>query len=233
MSKLAIVIPVFNEFHFTKPCLNDLLKLDPKEHLIVVVDNGSTDATKDLKDKDNFLVYRFEENQGFGKSCSYGYQQIKKYVDNVMFLNNDIRVISDYQNWTDRVIEKCHLGLVGPTIGVLDNEFNFVGEYEKIPTTRKNYYLSGWNISSSVKNWEKLCVENEMFSAKPFNSLFFAYFEDSDLSFRAREMGIDLILQDVPVRHLKNGTSRKMNLPKMYHDSKKIFTELWCDKCKT
>ena len=130
---LSIVIPVFNKFAFTRACLTDLSKL-PDDHQIIVVDNGSTDETQQELQKlaetpalrDKLLYQRNNINQGFAKAVNRGYSMAT--APNVLVLNNDIRVKSNHDNWTQQLIKWCPQALVGPTMGQLDNDLNFVQE---------------------------------------------------------------------------------------------------------
>ena len=98
--KLSIVIPVFNNWNFTKSALRDLSKL-PDDHEIIVVDNGSSDDTckldnpVDLELHKIFVYIRNEENLGFAKACNIGFA--KSSGEHVCFLNNDIRVKDKYE----------------------------------------------------------------------------------------------------------------------------------------
>src|SRR5690606_32774631 len=119
MIKLSIVIPVFNNAHFTKSCLEDLNHLPKDTHEIIVVDNGSTDNTKDIVSKFDIKYIDLKENTGFAHAVNVGFKE--SLGENVMFLNNDIRVLKNKDNWTLPIIEKCkEKTIVGPTIGKLD-----------------------------------------------------------------------------------------------------------------
>src|SRR5690606_4128191 len=133
-------------------CLKDLSYL-PDDHQIIVVDNGSIDETKyelpkmlklpEFRDK---LIYqRNDENFGFAKACNIGYGLA--VAPNILFLNNDIRVKNDHGTWTKVLLERCSEGLVGPTMGKLDEDLNFVREANQI--LEGNSYMSGWCLASS------------------------------------------------------------------------------------
>ena len=47
MNKTSIIIPVYNNFAFTKACINDLMKLKSNVE-IIIVDNNSSDETQNL-----------------------------------------------------------------------------------------------------------------------------------------------------------------------------------------
>ena len=224
--KLSIVIPVWNNFNFTKKCLEDLAEL-PDDHEVIVVDNGSTDGTRKLESDQNLIVMRNKTNLGFAKACNIGYGMSSG--ENVMFLNNDVRVRSNKEGWTKPIIEAAESGntLVGPTIGILDSHFNFVTEAEKMPS-KGHVYMSGWNLTASTDTWKKLTLDEY---PGPFSEEFgTAYFEDTDLGFRATEKGFEYKIVLCPVHHFGKMTSKKLGTLKFYHPAKQIFVKKWAGR---
>ena len=51
--KLSVVIPVMNKLHYTKQCLSDLTQQTCKELEIIIIDNASTDGTKNYLENIN------------------------------------------------------------------------------------------------------------------------------------------------------------------------------------
>ena len=234
MSKiLSIVIPVFNKYNFTKSCLMDVCRLT-NDHEIIIVDNGSTDQTESaLKDSKEIVYKRFNENVGFAKACNYGYAFAT--APNVLFLNNDIRVKDKYSNWTKPLIDNCIDSLCGPTMGLLNDYLEFVTEANrKLPGKS---YLSGWCIASSKDIWNKLdhprdlpsnMIITDCYMPQIFSEEFgIAYFEDTDLSFRAKKLNIKLQVVDVPVVHFGKQTSSQLNTHQLYKSARKIFINKW------
>jgi GT2 family glycosyltransferase len=230
---LSIVIPVYNKFNFTKSCLGDLSKL-PNDHEIIIVDNGSTDQTKsELEHSKEIKYYRMDTNCGFAKGCNYGFNCAT--APNVLFLNNDIRVRCNHTDWTKSLIDKCSTSLCGPTMGQLDNDLNFVQEANRVLAGKS--YLSGWCIASSKSIWNKLDlprkIPNDMIITdchmpQIFSEEFgIAYFEDTDLSFRAKKLGIPLEVVDVPVVHFGKQTSSQLNTYQLYKSAREIFVNKW------
>lgn len=225
--ELSIVIPIFNKYSFTKSCLKDLRQL-PNNHEIIVVDNASSDESQQelLKLAEscdfNFIYVRNEQNYGFAGACNIGYAVSNG--TNVMFLNNDIRVKENHSSWTSEIISLADQGMVGPTMGQLDKNLSFVQEADaRLPG---HSYMSGWNLTASKRIWKQLdCSENEIFSEE-----FFVYFEDTDLSFRARVQNIPFHIVNVPVVHFGKQSSKQLNTAKLYHDSRKIFINKWQNK---
>lgn len=224
MYKLSIIIPTFNKLKFTQSCLNDLSKLN-KYNEITIIDNGSTDGTVDYvynfcKNNDNFRVIFNDQNYGFAKACNKAYEVATS--ENVLFLNNDIRVLSDFENWTDKLIENCDKGLCGPTFGLLDKKLEFVQESDQ--KLNGNSYLSGWCLAGSKNHFNQLILPKHV---GPFCEDTFCYFEDTDLSFRARKQNINLDCVSVPVVHFGKVSSSQLNTSKLYSEARKIFHKKW------
>lgn len=232
---LSIIIPVWNKYNFTKACLADLTRL-PEDHEIIIVDNGSTDETQVELEKNKRIVYhRNRENLGFAKACNIGYSLAS--APKMLFLNNDIRVKSNHEDWTRDLIALCDSGLVGPTMGELNPDLSFKQEADRM-LPGKLSYMSGWCLAASREVWSKLCFlrkDNictvEARPAQIFSEEFgLAYFEDTDLSFRARKLGIDFYVVQIPVVHFGKQTSKQLNTHKLYSEARQIFIRKW-GKC--
>jgi len=225
---LSIVIPVYNKYNFTKSCINDLLHL-PEDHEIIIVDNGSTDETPEIFYNNKEIIYfRNEENLGFAKACNIGYGLTS--APNVLFLNNDIRVKDEKSTWTQKLIKHCSHALVGPTMGQLDASLNFVQEANKVLPGKS--YMSGWCIASSKQMWSKLIIPRPENDTTEYPQIFseefgLAYFEDTDLSFRARKLQIPFEVADIPVVHFGKQTSKQLNTHLLYSAARKIFVKKW------
>lgn len=88
-SELSIVIPVYNQLEYTKQVLEDIKKNILTKHEIIIVDDWSTDGTKEyLENLSEVAYYRNEKNVGVTKSWNMGISLAKhKYV---LVINNDI-----------------------------------------------------------------------------------------------------------------------------------------------
>lgn len=241
--KLSIVIPVFNNFGFTKSCINDLLKLK-EPHEIIIVDNGSTDATSEYLqnfklDETNHhhrLVYlKLFKNTGFACACNAGYEVSRSSpwaepprdsAEYVLFLNNDIKVKSNHESWTDILLESVGDGLISPNGGIVDKNGNFITETDEVVSG--NFYLSGWCLLGKTSTFDKLKINNYV---GPFSEEFgIAYFEDTDMGLRAAQLQIPMMVQAVPVHHFGKQTSAKVGLSQLYMHAKPIFTAKWKGK---
>lgn len=94
MIKTTIVIPNYNGIEYIENCLKSVLTSD-SEVKITVVDNGSTDGSKELV-KEKFPMVKLIElgsNTGFCHACNEGIKSADtKYI---FLLNNDTTIRSD------------------------------------------------------------------------------------------------------------------------------------------
>jgi glycosyltransferase involved in cell wall biosynthesis len=190
-------------------------------------------------------------NLGFGRANNKGYRE--SAGKNILFLNNDVRVQKDYDKWSEELIKMCGDGyIVSTQAGLLDKNFNYVRE--GIDISLFNYvregidisledplsYLSGWFIGASRETFDKLILgrsrdneTNKMVEEKsegPWNELYELYFEDDDLTFRARELKISMAMIKVPLFHFGRMTGKKYNMLGKYHESRALFLKEWLGK---
>lgn len=118
---LSVVIPVFNNFDLTRDCLQSLKNFAPAVTMeIIVVDNGSSDATKtkleqlgSLLFQDAFRRIRFENNRNFGPACNAGAREAQG--EYIFFLNNDTILTA---GWFPPLLDGMHegYGAIGPLL---------------------------------------------------------------------------------------------------------------------
>lgn len=220
---LSIITPIFNKYPFTKSFINDIFKLTTNYELIII-DNASTDETqKELSKiiRPNFIYIRNEENTFHSRACNQGYKLAAG--EHVCFLNNDVRVKNNHSNWTDTLIQHCDDNIVGPTMGLLDNNFNFVKEANQ-QLSGKNTYLSGWCIASSKENWNKLDINN---NGQIFDEQFPMYFNDTNMGFMCHKLNIPMKVVELPIVHFGKISATQLNIPKLYNEGRKVFIKKW------
>jgi len=237
--KIFIIIPVFNKENFTLSCINDLSNLDERHH-VIIIDNGSSEKSSKmveeaiLKMNNNanvlcsFHRFRFDENKGFGKANGFAYIQARQLLkgtddDLYIFLNNDIRVKKVKGSWTDIILkEVTNNNLVGPTGGLVDDNYNFV--YETEDPKQKINYMSGWCLGMLGSVAEKLANE---FPDNTYRGVFpdynLAYFEDTHQGIVAKKLGLEFKIIELPLVHFKRTTGKTLNLPQLYIKGRKEF----------
>ncbi len=98
VSGVSVVIPTWNGREHLERNLPSLVAAlaDNSEHEILVVDNGSTDGTREMLTRrfPSVRVLTLETNLGFGGGSNAGFRAARH--DIVVLLNNDMRVEADF-----------------------------------------------------------------------------------------------------------------------------------------
>lgn len=219
---VSIVIPVHNKFEVTYHCLASLL-LAPNSatYEVIVVDDGSSDATLNLGDHvQGIQIIRHDASQGFVHSCNAGGKLARgRYI---VMLNNDTEVTL---GWIDELIHVFEhfddVGMAGAKLlypnGTLQEAGGIVwnngepwnyGRDGNPHEPRYNYtrqvdYISGACLMLPTPLWVELGGFEEDFAP--------AYFEDTDLAFRVRERGLKTVYtpfaQVIHFEGISSGTS--------------------------
>jgi hypothetical protein len=112
--EVSIIIPVFNQLHFTEACLASLQEHQGTERFeVIIADDCSTDKTVEAIPQIPGVVYlRNERNSGFIASCNRGADAARgKYL---VFLNNDTLVKPAWLSaLLDTFAEQPRAGIVG------------------------------------------------------------------------------------------------------------------------
>ena len=91
---LSIIIPTYNEEKDIEKCINSLQKQSFKDFEIIVVDDGSTDKTKEIIRKYNKIKLIEGEHKGPGFSRNLGARKAKGEI--LIFVDADMTFDKDY-----------------------------------------------------------------------------------------------------------------------------------------
>ena len=91
-NKISIIVPVYNAEDYLKRCLDSLINQTYKNIEIIIIDDSSTDNSKEIikkyASKDNRIRTFFSEiNQGVSKSRNIGLKSF--FGDYVLFMDSD------------------------------------------------------------------------------------------------------------------------------------------------
>ena len=245
---VSIVIPVYNQIHYTYLCLASILEhTKDVSYEVIIADDVSTDATEHLSEfAENLVIRRNKTNQGFLRNCNQAAEAARgKYV---MFLNNDTQVTEGWLSSLVRLIESDGtIGMVGSKLVYPDGRLQEAGgiiwsdgsgwNYGRLDDPDKaeyNYvkdvdYISGAAILLSVDLWKQIGGFDERFAP--------AYCEDSDLAFEVRKAGYRVVYQPLSkVIHFEgvsNGTDVNGTGLKRYQvENSQKLKEKWADEFK-
>ena len=160
---VAVVTPWQDHLELAEDYFAALRAGGPDE--VVIVDNGSTPPL-------DFGTHRLETNMGFSRACNYGLAEATS--DIVVFLNNDIELISD--GWLTRLVEAVEPGVLA---GPLRYDLHSAVDNVMFP------YIDGWCLAGTRDDLNTLGGFDTIY-AEP------AYYADNDLCLRARQQGFTL-----------------------------------------
>ncbi len=240
---VSIVIPVYNQIHYTYACLLSIWEHTKNvAYEILIADDVSTDATERLGDfAEGLVICRNKENQGFLRNCNQAAEKARgKYI---MFLNNDTQVTEGWLSSLVRLIESDDtIGMVGSKLVYPDGRLQEAGgiiwsdgsgwNYGRLDDPDKpeyNYvkdvdYISGAAILLPVWLWKQIGGFDTRFAP--------AYCEDSDLAFEVRRAGYRVVYQPLSkVIHFEgvsNGTDVEGTGLKRYQvENSRKLKEKW------
>lgn len=241
--KVSIIIPVYNQIHYTYACLVSILQYTKDvSYEVVIADDVSTDATEHLAEfAEGLVICRNSVNQGFLRNCNNAARQAKG--EYIMFLNNDTQVTEGWLGSLVRLIESDPtIGMVGSKLVYPDGRLQEAGgiiwsdgsgwNYGRLDDPDKpeyNYvkdvdYISGAAILLSNELWKQIGGFDTRFAP--------AYCEDSDLAFEVRKAGYRVVYQPlskiIHFEGVSNGTDVEGSGLKRYQvaNSKKL-KEKW------
>lgn len=246
--KVSIIIPVYNQIHYTYACLVSILENTGEfDYEIIIADDVSTDATKEIdKFVTGLVIARNESNQGFLKNCNNAAKKARG--EYIFFLNNDTTVQKDWMPPLIRLLESDKsIGMVGSKLIYPDGRLQEAGgiiwsdgsgwNYGRCDDPNKpeyNYvrdvdYISGAAIMLSRKLWEDIGGFDERYAP--------AYCEDSDLAFEVRKRGLRVVYQPLSVvthfEGVSNGTDVNGTGLKRYQvENNKKLQEKWSEEFK-
>ncbi|MBY6212243.1 glycosyltransferase [Microbulbifer agarilyticus] len=240
--RVSIVIPVYNQYATTISCLQSVLANTADiDYEVIIADDCSSDSTITIGERAaNVRVVRHKENQGFLGNCNTAVRQARG--DFVLLLNNDT---NPQQGWLTKLLETFDqhqgVGLVGPKLlfedGVLQEAGGIIwrdgsgwnyGRGQSPDAPEFNYvrdvdYVSGACILLKKEVWQKIGGFDERF--RP------AYYEDTDLAFEIRRLGLRTVYQPasevVHFEGVSHGNDINSGVKKQQRINQVVFRKKW------
>jgi len=249
--KASIIIPVFNNYLYTKSCILSLQRQNTfSKNEIIIIDNNSTDQTSNflstLTTFNNFKIIKNHSNLGFAKACNQGSEIAKS--EYLIFLNNDTEVTHDWSEGLARcILSDRRIGVVGCKLHYPDNTVQHAGvafSQVKVHHIYRNFHPThpAANKHRELQAVTAACalVPREFFlSLGGFDESFINGFEDLDFCFRARSKGYKVMYtpesvvihheSKTPGRHDHHAHNARLFasrwLSSVDHDLDKIYAE--------
>lgn len=241
MSRVSIIIPTWNLVDYLRECLSKIVANTTTglTYEIIVVDNGSTDATPEFLGSAKLAeilgrhatkglqVITNETNLGYGPACNQGIDAAGGEV--LCFLNNDVEVTPGWLPGLLRYMDDPVVGAVGPMSNNVSGPQNVAtNEYVPTPYPLPLHRLVGHCL---------LVRKSILDEIGGFDTRFKNAFEDDDLSMRIYLKRKTLLAaRDVFVFHHGSATFRTYpeTLPydKILKENHQLFLDKWKDYVK-
>lgn len=219
---VSVIIVNYNTKELTQSCVDSVFeKTEGVEYEVILVDNGSTDGSREHFEKDARIRYIYsEENLGFGKANNIGYEHsCGKYLfllnSDTLILNNAIKEFyNGMQSRSDRIAcmgcvlkdsdwQRTHSYGNYPTLG---NEI-----MRRVPLLRR-YKKGMFGFDTKPISFiDQHCFEVEyvtgadLFMRKDvadkyglFDPDFFLYYEETEMQYRYRRQHFISCIIDSP-----------------------------------
>ena len=215
---VAILILNWNGRSLLETCLPLLLNQTYSNYKIIVVDNGSTDASISFVAEKfpQIQVIQNEDNLGFSRGMNVGLRQIT--ADVTVLLNNDVLV---QPNWLKELIRpfttSSEIGIVGCKLLYPDGTIQHLGAELSYPLAHSHHfhhkeadvadlpaiqdvpYVTGAAIALHRSVIDEIGLLDESFH--PF------YYEEADYCYRAKAAGFRVVVATQAVAIHNESTS--------------------------
>lgn len=222
----SIIIPIFNNIDYTMECLRAICEFTPLDNLeVIVVDNGSSDASSEsLQKVPNLKLIKNKNNLGFAKACNQGAEKASgKYL---VFLNNDT---IPQPGWIGALLDRAERI---PLAGVIGSRLIFpqTSEIQSAGVSFGRYQLPEEAFQGLAYDDPRVSVDQEVdavsgacmlirrslfMDANGFDERFLNGFEDIDLCLQLSSSGHkNLICAQSNVLHYQSATEGRFEAEK-------------------
>lgn len=165
--KVSVIIPTYNSAEVLERAIDSVLNQSYKNLEVIVVDDGSTDNTKDLVQKyskhSNF-IYKFQQNKGQGAARNKG----------VSLASGEYLAFLDSDDWwepekislqVEKINSNTNIALVFTNSNYYSNynieKIAYPNKWIKLPTTQNYYNIL---IKQNIIIQSSVLIKSEVFS---------------------------------------------------------------------
>ncbi len=220
MNTVSVIIPAFNEEKYIERCISSVIKHTPANLLeILVIDNNSTDQTKEIAGKFKQVKVILEEKKGVMHARQRGFREAKGTL--LAFLDSDNEIPEDWFKKIDNYfLDPKLVCLSGPYIfnDISLTKQKMIGVFWRtlaVPT----YFIVGYMAMCGNMILRREILEK----MKGFDTSIVFYGDDTDTSRRASKYGKVLFDPNFTVY----SSARRLNQQGMISTSTKYFVNFF------
>jgi GT2 family glycosyltransferase len=239
---VSLIILNYNGRAYLERCLQSAMALDyPADQLeVILCDNGSSDGSVDYVRRhfDSVRVLALEQNYGFAEGNNRAAKSARHpwlaFVNNDMWfqhgwLRDFVSAAADYPaigcftcrilNWNGTAID-----FIGGAVNFEGHGFQLDHGASTSPSDRERRVIAPCGGA--------MLIRRELFDlAGGFDSLYFSFFEDTDLGWRLNLLGHEVLYTPrATTYHLEHGTAKKFSPHKLrvLYERNALFTIYKC-----
>lgn len=230
---VSVIIVNYNTQQMTAECINSIFaKTYDVDFEVILVDNASTDGSKDFFEKDSRIKYVYSaENLGFGKGNNLGYKYASgEYIfllnSDTLLVNNAIKLFCDFMKNAPQ-----NIGCIGcvmqkkdgtrvhsyhteyPTLLWIFKEilcFSFPKIYDPYLNRERKQLKDSYPCKVAAITGADLFIRRCVIErCGLFDPDFFMYYEETELQHRFLANGYEACVIDAPkIIHLAGASSK-------------------------
>lgn len=227
MKRVSIILVNYNGFEDTVGCVESLLQIDYSNFEIVIVDNGSSDDYRKLREEynsSNVIVLDSGKNLGFSGGNNIGIRYaIERGTDYILLLNNDTIVEPDFLAHmvfaanehndgyviTNKMMYAFEKGKIWCAGGNFDPKTSRTSAYGINETDRDEYnHRREINFASGCC---MLIPSKVLYAVGLMKEDYFLYCEDTDYCLRIQKAGFGILYEPKSkIYHKVNASTNKI-----------------------
>ncbi|WP_314590925.1 glycosyltransferase family 2 protein [Paenibacillus terrigena] len=215
----SIIIPTYNKVDLLRQCIESIMRYTDAPYEIIVIDNGSTDGTREYLHSLGRAIRRHidSQNRGFAGAVNIGLMMAKG--TSIVILNNDILVTT---NWLSNLLRCLHsseqIAIVGPVTNYISGDQCIEVPYhhvEDMQTFAKHYNRldpQKWQKTHRLVGFCYLFRRSLLEQTGYFDEGYeVGNFEDDDFVIRVRLQKKDLMIaRDTFIHHYGSQSMRAL-----------------------
>lgn len=237
VNKADLIIVNYNSKADLQNCIRSIREYTTFPYQIIVVDNNSTDGSKELlRSYHDLKLIALNTNRGYGAGANQG---IRAGNGEYIFIMNPDLILTP--GWLEPLVEclrsKPKAAVVGPKMLTTDGRIAGAGVVgtEAHPHLRSFLEPDRPNLYNNIENC--VSVSGACYGIKRsllpviglFDESFFMFFEETDYSYRLRALGYDVVYcpQSCIYHNMKWEQRDHASLGKLFECSRIIFEHKW------